>query len=47
MNDKINMTTRADSKIHKWYEERAKKEKRSVASLMLIAMEEYIKNQEK
>ena len=44
----INMTTRAAPELHKWFEDKAKKEKRSIASLMLIAMEEYyIKNQEK
>lgn len=39
--NKFNMTARADEKLHNWFKQKADDEKRSIASLMLIAMEFY------
>jgi len=38
----INVTTRVNEKTHKWLENKAKKEKRSIASLIAIAIENLI-----
>ena len=46
MNNKIHMSVRADPKIQKWFEDTAKLERHSIAQLMLLAMEEYIKNKQ-